>query len=187
MKFDKAIKKMIKYLNSDEFQERGTGDSDAKDTLKSIHILTKINRKGYLTVDSQEGVNRMDTNIITKKKYKHIERAYIIGFMKTKQALKYNEKINKTDKVSIIIMQMPTKYFEKNYTTSKYWIPLTNSNNKIFTRMSASVPESHFDFQRKLAHINKSEHIEMVFTFDPVWGRKASSKNGLYKDVINSL
>ena len=100
MKYSKAIHKMIKYLDSDEFSNR----NDAKNTIKSIPILKNINKKGYLTTDSQEGILSSGKHYITGKNFKMKERAYIIGFIKTQDAIKYSENLNKnSDKVAMII------------------------------------------------------------------------------------
>jgi hypothetical protein len=92
MKFTDAVKEMIKYLDSDEFRDR----EDAENTNRSLKFIKKINKKQYLTFDSQEG--------ILDKKYNIHERAYIIGFMKKSHAIKYNKNLNSNyNKVAVII------------------------------------------------------------------------------------
>ena len=115
MKFKDASKKMIKYLKSNKFKTR----EDAQDTQKSINILCKINSK-YITYDSQEGKKQT----YNKKPYK--ERAYIIGFMESKNAVKYMDKINDTDKVAIIVYNIDDYQF-KSYKRG-YDISLTKYN-----------------------------------------------------------
>ena len=114
------------------------------------------------------------------------ERAYIIGFMKTQDAIKYSENLNKnSDKVAMIIYIISDKSFENNKTG--YDIQLTTTNNKVNTHMPSVMPVSQFNNEKKWAKIYKNEDVQIVFTFDPKWGRKATSKYGLYNDVIKSL
>ena len=176
MEFTDAIDRMIKYLDSDEFRDR----EDAGDTVKSLNFIKKINKKQYLTFDSQEG--------ILDKKYNINERAYIIGFMKKSHAIKYNMNLNSnSNKVAIIIYTVPDSIF-KHYEKS-YDIPLTTQKNKkeACTHMSTIIPDSYYNFERKQVKINKTEDIVMVLTFDPQWNRNAASKLGLHTDVIKAL
>ena len=174
MKFTEAINRMIQYLDSDEFKNR----EDAEDTNKSLKFIKKINKKQYLTFDSQEG--------ILNKKYNIHERAYIIGFMKKSHAIKYNKNLNSnSNKVAIILYSVPDSIF-KNYEIP-YDIPLTVEKNKVFTHMATITSNSNFNFERKQVKIDKKEDIVMVLTFDPQWNRKASSKRGLHTDVIKAL
>jgi hypothetical protein len=174
MNMTDAVDEMIKYLDSEEFKER----EDAEDTCKSLKIIKIINKKQYITFDSQEG--------ICDEKYKINERAYIVGFMKKLHAIKYNKNLNSnSNKVAIIIYTVPDTIF-KNYKIA-YDIPLTIDNNKVFTHMSTIIPNSHYNFQRKQVKIDEIEDIVMVLTFDPQWNRQASSQGGLYNDVIYAL
>lgn len=180
MKFDKAQKRMIQTLLSDDFTKRG----DAEDTLPDIPTLVQIIKKGFITENSQPGIDHRGLAYDTGEPYYIQERAYVIGYMKREAAVRFMNKFNLTsDKVCYIMVK---DGFEKNVRPSE-WIPLTISDGKPVTRISLSMTKKTFDFYRKEAHINESEDVVQVVCYDPVWNRKASSKHGLLHDILQAL
>lgn len=180
MNFNNAKKRMIKYLESDAFKNR----EDAQTTLKSIKILQKINQLGFITNDSQEGV--IETGTISespspkkRKKYVIKERAYVTGFMKRNQSKEFVDRMNSlTDKIAFII--------DINKNTDNY-IAVTTQNNVPFTKIFLNLNIKTFNFIKSEAYLDKDEEVDCVACIDPVYGRLATSKDGLYKDIIKSL
>jgi len=198
MKFADAQRKMIQYLDSKEFKER----EDAEDTQSSVPILQEIIKGGIITTGSQEGIISTGFNPDSNRYYRIEERAFIIGFMKLEQAHVCMNYINTyTDKVGFIVRSEPSKEFDKEFfegnTKALSSIPVTVSgtsktNTVIKTlspdsRLQNVVPSSVVDSEKKLAHLNKSDLSVLVTIFDPVYGRKATSKTGLYNVVIDAL
>lgn len=70
------INNNIQYLLSDEFKNR----EDSKTNIDSVSKLVEINKKGFLTIESQIGIK------VKHKNYEIYERAYIIGFMMKKKS-----------------------------------------------------------------------------------------------------
>jgi hypothetical protein len=200
MKFADAIKKSIEYLASDEFKTR----EDAESTLPAIKLLQEVNRKGFITNDSQQGVIEKGYNPDSKRYYDIRERAYMTGYMKEVQGNKFIRWINTyTDKIAFATRAEPGEAFKKLFYEGPVdgvpTIPVTISGTtptkgvtiREFdqpTRIPTVVPESSFHFYRKLAHIDKSEKVIFLNVVDPVYGRHAMSKRGgLFEDVLKGL
>lgn len=199
MKFQDAQKAMVQYLSSNEFKNR----EDAKTTLPSIKILQDINRKGLLTTNSQTGEDEKGFNPETKKYYRICERAYIEGFMKRSNGLALIDFLNTTtDKVAFFIYENPDPAFETLYFEGDVKavpsIPVTVSGSssvgyshikKLYpdTKMPTTVPKSTADFQRNHVKLNKSEDTHWICIIDPVYGRNALKKDGLFTVVLDAL
>ena len=198
MKFADAQHKMIEHLNSKEFKDR----EDAQDTKSSIAILKQIIKGGIITNQSQEGSISTGFNPDSKLYYRIEERAFITGFMKLEKAHVCMNYINTyTDKVGCIIRSEPSKEFEKEFfegnTKALSSIPVTVSGtsktNTIIkllepvTRLQTVLPSSIIDSQKKGADLNKTDSSVFVAVFDPVYGHKATAKNGLYNAVLDAL
>jgi len=198
MKFADAQRKMIQYLDSNEFKER----EDAQDTLSSVAILQEIIKGGLITTGSQEGLISTGFNPDSKRYYRNEERAHILGFMKLEKAHVCMNYINTyTDKIGFIIRSEPSKEFEKEFfegdTKTLSSIPVTvsgtsTSNTVIKTlypdsKLQLVLPSSVVDSDKKHAHLNKSDSSVFVTLIDAVYGRKATAKNGLYKAVLDAL
>lgn len=199
MKFDEAKKAMVKYLKSEEFTER----EDAKTTLPAVKVLQEINKHGFITTNSQIGDDYNGFNPETKNYYRIQERAYLEGFMKKEKGLALIEEINsKTDKVAYFIYANPDPAFEKLYFEGsvkdipKVGVTISGTSKKsvadikkysIFTILPTILPISTFYFNLKQAKINKSENVVWVSIYDPVYGRNALGKNGLFKVVLEAL
>ena len=198
MKFSDAQRKMIEYLRSEDFKAR----EDAKETVDSTHILEEIIKGGIITNQSQEGSINTGFNPDSKLYYRIEERAFITGFMTFKKAHVCMNYINTyTDKVGFIIRSEPSKEFEKEFfegdTKALSSIPVTVSgtsktNTTIkalypFTLLQTVLPSSIVDSEKKVAHLNKSDSSVFITILDPVYGRKATTKAGLYNAVLKAL
>jgi hypothetical protein len=115
--------------------------------------------------------------------------------MKQTDAYAFVSRINETtDKVAFIVRSDPSKEYKALYESNKPVpsIPVTISgssptkNGKMvmsgFTKIPLAIPTKY------LAEIKDiTDKVEEVAVFDPKYGRKARSKNGLYQDVLECL
>jgi len=177
LKFRGAQTRMLKMLQGPEFAAR----EDAQTTLPALKQLLEINRLGFLTEDSQQGIIKANIH----------ERAYIVGIMKEADAELFVKNMSLfTDKVCMII-----SVIDKYDSTTYDKIPLTYTTNynkigkyNIDTAMTAIYPQEQWDFVRKQGfNIAKSEKVVPVFCYDVKWGRKATIADGLFTSVIKVL
>ena len=146
--------------------------------LKHLPLLQKINKNGFITVESQAG------NRSKGKGYEIIERAYITGFMKETDAEQFikNMAIH-TDKNAVYVPVC-------NETPPSLDIPLTITKQedvRVTTHMSATLPKEAEAFFRKMASLSKSEKVVFIFCWDPMWCRLASRRTGLFTEVLKVL
>lgn len=192
MRFSTAQKKSIIYLQSDEFKSR----EDSGDTLSSIPVLIEINNLGLITDQSQEGTISKGYNPDTKRYYRIEERAFVGGCMKEEKAYKFVRKINETsDKIAFVVRADSSKEYKKVWDSGDIpSIPVTvqGSSEKsqasikelqAFTIIPLAMPPEVFG----KPYTEISEKIQEVIVIDPVYGRKATSTKGIYKDVIRTL
>ena len=170
MKFNAAQKKAVTKFDDPDFIEN-IRDEDPT-MVKYLNILKQINEYGLLTTNSQAG----------RKTPTIYERSYILGFMLKKDAIKFIQRMSiETDKVAMspsLALADP-----------KLDIPLTIQKKKkweVFTHMSTSVPERFFHKEREQLNLDDKD-IVYIFCFDPKWNRYASSKNGLFTDILKVL
>jgi hypothetical protein len=177
MKFKAAQKKAVAKFDNPDFVEN-IRDEDPT-MVKHLDILKEINECGLLTTNSQAG----------RKTPTIYERSYITGFMLKKDAIKFIKHMSiETDKV--IISPSWTMFADP-----KLDIPLTIEKNKkdrweVFTHMSTSIPGTFLCKERKQLELDQKRrdtNIIYIFCFDPKWNRNASSKNGLFTDVLKVL
>lgn len=166
MKFNAAQKKAVSTFDNPEFIANIKEEDPTM--IKYLDILKEINKYGYLTKNSQAGRK-------TKNEY---ERAYIQGFMMKKDAIEFLKRMNiETHKNAI--------YVSINEKESLFNIPLTIQINKVVTHMSTTIPLRIWNQERKYLHLDKD--VVYIFCWDPKWNRNASSKTGLFTDVLNVL
>jgi hypothetical protein len=177
--FPEALRLAVKNLQSADFKSR----EDAQDTLQSLDRIIELNDRGFLTIDSQEGV--------TDAKRASRERAYVSGFMFRDQAQRVMQDVMVNSDKIFFIQPVDTT---NNMNAPQYFrperIPLTVEGGKpAFTTQSLTVPKKIFDWQLKLVHAKRSkkEDIVMVFAFDPIWGRLANSENGLWATLLATV
>jgi len=165
MKFNAAQKKAIIKFDDPEFIKNIKEEDPTM--VKHLNILKKINENGYLTKNSQAG-----------RKSNEYERAYIQGFMMKKDAIEFLKRMNiETDKNAI--------YVSINEKEPLFNIPLTIQLNKVVTHMSTTIPLRVWDQERKYLNLNKD--VVYIFCWDPKWNRNASTKTGLFTDVLKIL
>lgn len=132
---------------------------------ESYTWLSEINRKGWLTIESQDGQSD--------------ERAYVGGFMKTKKAFEIVDRLNNTSDKILIILH-PCNEWKRSY------IPLTRHNGKTVTRQPIYTDTS-IPMLKQHAGIAHIKNVCFVIAIDPTWNRKAYASHGLWKDVIRCL
>jgi hypothetical protein len=72
--------------------------------VKYLPLLQKINKAGFLTINSQAGHHSKGKHYQTGKPYELTERAYLIGFMLEKDAAKFIKAMAiQTDKNAIFL------------------------------------------------------------------------------------
>ena len=168
MKFNAAQKKAVTKFDDPEFIANIKQEDPTM--IKYLDILKKINENGYLTKNSQAG-----------RKSNEYERAYIQGFMMKNHAIEFMKRMNiETDKNAI--------YVSINEKEPLFNIPLTIQNKnkwEVVTHMSTTVPLRIWNQERK--YLNLDKDVVYIFCWDPKWNRNASSKTGLFTDVLKIL
>jgi hypothetical protein len=190
MKFQDAQKFVIKYLESDSFKNR----EDAQDTIIAIPLLKTINTKGFITQDSQQGINSSGYNSSTGLYYSMKERAYVNGFMKQKDTQKFISWMNTyTDKIAFIVYQVDNDIDFSILPFIPVTVSATGKNKNELnhfvpnTRIRTILPENDIKFLKKTSKLSLKEQIDYISVIDPVYGRKAMNKNGLLSDIIFGL
>ena len=101
--------------------------------------------------------------------------------MMKKDAIEFLKRMNiETDKNAI--------YVSINEKESLFNIPLTIQNEnkwEVVTHMSTTIPLRVWDQERKYLNLNKD--VVYIFCWDPKWNRNASTKTGLFTDVLKIL
>jgi len=171
LRFDAATKAMAKHLKSSDFSSR----EDAATTLGSVNTLQRINLAGFITTNSQEGVISKDIR----------ERAYLSGWMRKKRATEFTEWINlNTDKVAWVVAAGtgPEHYVGIAVTAQR-----EKSKWRQFSSLTWAAPKDVIAGQKKDARLAAREDAVWIETFDPTYGRSASSNSGLYSDILKGL
>ena len=174
MNFKAAQKKAVDNFTNPEFI--ANIEEEEPNMVKQLDILKKINKHGYLTTNSQSGI----------KTENYEERSFIIGFMLRKDAENFVHNMNmKTDKIALCVVVSDT------YADRKIDIPLTMENKKgiwkSFTHMSTFVPFKYFNKEKQKIGLEPNTDVLYIFCLDPTWNRSASSKTGLFTDVLKIL
>jgi hypothetical protein len=188
MKFEDAQKFMIKYLSSSKFANR----EDAQTTLSSLSLITDMVKHGFITENSQEGVQIKGKKYITNEPFVINERAYVCGFMREFDGELFMRLFSsKSDKVCLIIPRLNIQESDINFDKNKN-IPLTvsiKSDNKykVYTSQTTWLPAFIYDLKKQHVKLNKSEKVVYILCYDPLYNRKASSKNGLHNDILKIL
>lgn len=173
--FKIAQKKLVDKFTDPEFIKNIKEEDPTM--VKHLNILKQINEYGYLTTNSQAGT----------KTDNYEERSFIIGFMTRKDAQKFVHTINmNTDKIALSVVVSDT------YADPKLDIPLTIENKKGIWKssyhMSTFVPVKYLIREKQKMHLSDSNNdILYIFCWDPKWNRNASSKTGLFTDVLKIL
>lgn len=156
--------------------------------LKHLPILQDINAQGYITIESQAGRKTSGTSRLDGKQYELNERAFVSGFMQEAKAVEFIRQMNTTTDKNAMFL---TYCEDSIYLPSSLDIPVTITKKagktEINTHMSSALPQSVWHSWRKQAHLNKTEKIVCILCWDPLWNRKASGRNGLFKNIFQVL
>jgi len=181
MKFKDAVAESVKKLSSSDFIDRVKEEDETM--LQHLDILKKINKRGFITTESQAGRKR------TGEGYTIHERAYVSGFMLESNAATFiKDMAVHTDKNAIFVPHCE----DSVYIPGKLDIPLTiterkNGKVEVNTHSSSTLPQYVWESFRKEARINKDQKIVLIFCWDSKWDRNASKPSGLFSDVLKML
>ena len=178
---------------------------EAIEKIKSILLLPKkvtpfiinILNNGIIILDYQIG-NSVTTQR-TKGVYEHKERSFIRGFMKHEHAHACIRWINmNTDKIAYCVHLDSTEEYEKEY----YEGDMTKTEGIVvsmegiciegvvqyipYVKAPLVLAKSIIDFDKTRAHLHSSVDVDMIVCIDPVYGRLATSKGGLYDTILSA-
>ena len=207
LSFDLAKEAMAIHLQSPVFSER----ENAGNTMGSLDELTAINRNGFITTNSQEGVISQGFNEESKRFWKIKERGYLMGFMRLSQGGKFINWINSnTDKIAFLTALVNDEDFEAAFTRRDAYkgsAPLESFFPSIAVTLQGSsetsfedivnlfafshapliTTQSSLDSEKMDARLKKEEEVILVTLIDPIYGRLCKSPEGLYADVMKGL
>lgn len=160
-------------------------------------FITNILNNGIIILDYQIGdfVSSQRNHGIHERK----ERSFIRGFMKHEDAHRCIKWINmNTDKIAYCVYVDPTEEFEKKYyegdvtKTQEIIVSIEglNINGSIeyipFVKAPIVLAKSIVDFDKTRAYLHSSVDVDMIVCIDPVYGRLATSKGGLYDTILSA-
>jgi hypothetical protein len=180
MKFSDAKKRAVAKFDSPEFIERIRSEDPTM--IRQLPILKEINRLGFITTESQAGRSSKG------KDYELIERAYICGFMLEKDAVKFIRDMGMiTDKNSVYVPLTGDDIYIPGSLDVPLTLQIKNGITEVVTHTSIALPRGWHDMFRKAIGLNKSEKAVYIVCWDTHWKRLASSKSGLFTDVLKVL
>ncbi len=186
MNFNKALENAISKFDTSEFKKR-IHDEDCTMT-KYLPVLKEINKLGFLTLESQAGNHIKRRSSIDKKLHEIHEKAYIIGFMKEKDAIAFIRDISiSTDKIAVHISVCNNNIDIPASLDIPLTITMIDGDVTIHTHMSFVIPEKINKQYRKSVLLNDKDKVVLIMCYDNKWNRTASKKNGLFTDVKKSL
>ncbi len=186
MKFDDAQRNAVAMFDSKEFKKR-VMEEDAT-MLKYLSILKDINARGLLTTESQAGKHEKGTNPDTGKKYDIRERAYITGYMQPALAERFIKHMGiYTDKVAAHIPVCANDTSIPSALDIPLTIQMRDGKPEVATHTSMAIPHGADEMFRKGVRLNKRDAAVHIVCWDPVWGRLADGKHGLFTDVLRIL
>ncbi len=187
MKFGDAQKKSIQMFESDDFKQRIHEEDPSM--IKHLSVLKEINKRGYLTTESQAGRCRKGAkSFFDGKPYEIKERAYICGFIKKDVAEKFIKEMGiNTDKNAVFIPICDDNIDIPRALDIPLTITIQKDKTEVNTHTSAAIPKSYAEQLRKEKKLNKSEYVVYVVCWDTKWCRNASDKNGLFTDILKIL
>jgi len=182
MIFKDAQSNAVLKFKSPEFITKISSEDSSM--VEHLDILQKINKNGFITIESQAGKKIINS----KKKFEIHERSYLQGFMLETDAIKFIKNINIfTDKVAVNIPLCENSV----RLIPSLDIPLTitkrDDNIIINTHTSMALPKNVWDMYIKEVKLNKNEKVVLLMCWDIKWNRNASSLTGLFTDVLNIL
>lgn len=186
MKFKEASVAAAKMFGEESFAQRIKEEDPLM--VKYLPLLQKINKAGFLTTNSQAGHRTKGKHYQTGEPYENIERAYLEGFMLEKDAANFIKTMGiETDKNAVF---RPVG-LSADALPSELDIPLTITKRKsgisVDTHATVGLPKEWSDSFKKMVHLNKSEKVVFILCWDTKWGRTASGKNGLFRQVLECL
>jgi hypothetical protein len=170
MKFKDALQKTFSQFKSPEFIK----NIKNKSILPHLPLLQEITSYGFLPVEYQGGTRKETIR----------ERAYLTGFITEKQAEAFIPNMSVyTDKVAIVVSIVKQVDLCEIPLTLKMSGKKIEITNRVFTQM---FEEDYKGYCEEL-QISIKEPLVYLFCWDPLWGRDASSPEGLFYQVAGIL
>lgn len=206
LSFDLAKEAMAIHLQSPMFSKKeNTGN-----TIGSLDELTTINRNGFITTNSQEGVIDQGFNKETKRFWKTKERGCLVGLMRLSRGGKFIKWINSnTDKIAFLTDIVNNEDFEAHFTRKaahtgsaplESFFPsivvtlegtsetsVEDVNLFAYSHLPLIRDQRSLDSEKEEVRLKKEEDVILITLIDPTYGRLCKSPEGLYADVIKGL
>lgn len=171
MKFAAALERALDRLSDPSFLLR-IREEDPR-MIRQLPILRSMNAAGFLTTNSQAAAGG-----------DHRERAFVVGFMREAAAAVFIRDMGVlTDKVAVYVPVCP----DDTHLPSSLDVPVTMSALRVHTHLSPALPREVWEQFRREARLDASERVVFVTCWDPVWGRPASSRRGLFTEIVRVL
>ena len=167
--FEDLIAGYLKYLNGEITRVPTYAGELEPDTIPQLGVLKRINKLGFLTIDSQDGLHEKEGEEET------YQRAYVHGFMRKDVYNRFSSKMIATDLIcmgypitrdpcntgmSIVVTR------ERGEATGRKW--------RDYTQMPLSVLDQS-DWELLVSYSPKvlieKDDIYQVTIIDPVWKR----------------
>ena len=159
------------------------------DTIAQLDLIKEINRLGFLSVDSQNGLSEhLPSTIQSETNFCQKQRAYIEGFLPAERAVAFIDQFNQMDLIANIVevgVNCSDSQSSGIAVTMHSWIE--NNEYKIEFPTHIHLDGDGYDTWGSIlmwispdANIDKIYYIQLI---DPIWGRK----DFLLQTMINIL
>lgn len=155
--------------------------SEQRDAIAEVHRssyepLAQINERGLITVVSQDALDSRDGST------KNFERSFVRGFMLPEEAEVFVRRVNmNSDKVAyrLALGHYPQVHdIVVSKRLDKFGLPYPS-----FRLSTADSPLWINKWKQDVSDIAPT----LPAVFDPKWGRSATSKKGLFKNILDNL
>lgn len=164
MDFDEVAAKTAEMIQAGGLR---VGAEYSQVSYKCFAQLADINRLGFVTIDSQEGLRD--------------ERAYVTGFVQPGRAERFVERLNVSGDMVALVLRPNARYVPDTN------IAVTRQKQTAVTKIPLLNSKADINGLQKEAGIAKSQKVLLVDCFDPKWGRKAYATDGVFAAVISAL
>jgi hypothetical protein len=158
-----------------DFIARGGLRADAGDSQVAAEAwpaLAAINRAGLLTFDSQGGADSAHER----------QRAYVDGFLPAARAQAFVDAVNQhSDKVALLLRPVGAEWRDSHVVVT------VARDGRPQSFLPLYMDDGTYAMNRRTAGLAPDDPALLVAAFDPVWGRRAAGRGGLFKDVLAAL
>lgn len=150
---------------------------DSSQSPKSMwKSMAALNQMGMITIDSQPGDGLT-------------ERAYIDGFMMEEHALRYVEALNCGGGMVAVLLRPAARWMQSSIAVTRV-LRSGDSETRIPLYMDPSQYKhlkTGFSGGQGAAGLDASTKAVLVCSFDPKWGRHATSRTGLIQQMNRAM